>query len=520
MQSYALHAVPAENPANSLNAQRSDEYGLDPWGLRAVELKRSQPFAWLIQHSTLNRGDIDFTALDTANPDNPQEVPSRIFIIWLGSAFDQGLAGMRNIVKGWRQNNARHCITLVTDQLTAVNYQELLATNEHAADMVKWCEAQQVCIVDYRDVVSSHPLLEQGLLSKNYGFASDVLRLLLLREYGGVYADIDVVAKCLSPAKMLENGFALGRSGLTKLPHTRELMTVNERKYFDMISKLHEASGFKSRPIVQHDRYAFSNDYIMACVNNAAAKDRIDRVLTKLSERVKMPVAELFMQYGLYSFPEPLYPVYDVKVHASSIKDIKMYYTMLTSGPNTLESFRSECDDVGKYESYFLCSWLNQYHSLKQETNAELIKRLVTCLLFDLKGEPSVLRLNRYVQALSRPAIATAIANLLIEHFSQQLLGIERIIVSEYTDTDIADNAEWLSCLESVIGCAQILKAHIKPHLSDVCLGITDVRGVVCHTSYSLQTVLAGMTKSQENAMKIISLITETDVMPQFKASK
>jgi hypothetical protein len=387
----------------SFDPNHSDELGSDPYLLRVRGPEKKQTFSHALSQYCLNRDDIDLSKWIADGPVDITEVPKRIFVIWLGSAFDANVDGYRENIAKWCAQNPEYPVTLVTDQLTETNYAAMKETSVAAADMISWCAKQGVAICHYRDLCSSHPLIEQALIQDNYGQASDVLRLLLLKDYGGIYIDIDIMPITLSTC------------------HSRKGLLVNR-------------SGMKVMQLNPIDATnGFSNDYLMATCESAVLSPLIDNVVQEMVRLSRLGYRELFSQ-STYPLLSGEFKKYNALVAPVNTIEFKKFYTILTTGPEVLFRFRDQCDDVGFYTTTQQSSWLKKFTRLVTLSSDEKYQRLCTRFLYDFEREPSVLDFSRYQLSSQDNEMSRELSTFLTGHFADHLKKIERIHIPLRTE--------------------------------------------------------------------------------------
>jgi hypothetical protein len=100
-------------------------------------------------------------------------IPKKLHYVWLGGQDKPDL--IKRCIASWRQALP-------------------------AYEIIEWNES---------NITSDHPYFIQACRDKRYGFASDIVRLEVLNQYGGIYLDTDVeIRKNLDG--FLENTFFLG----------------------------------------------------------------------------------------------------------------------------------------------------------------------------------------------------------------------------------------------------------------------------------------------------------------------
>lgn len=81
--------------------------------------------------------------------------------------------------------------------------------NKCIASWKKYCPDYEVMEWNEQNFdINSHPFLKEAYEAGNYAFASDIIRLIVLLEFGGVYVDVDVeFLKSIDPLLKGNDGF-------------------------------------------------------------------------------------------------------------------------------------------------------------------------------------------------------------------------------------------------------------------------------------------------------------------------
>jgi hypothetical protein len=147
-------------------------------------------------------------------PAEEESIPSFIHFIWLGDTplpLSNG-AGEIECINSWRRHHPKWVIQVWRDD----------DVEQH-----QWYNAAA---------------LKHALRTKNYGMASDILRLELLWEYGGLYVDIDYL--CVDSIQDLHSRFDFycGASNTGAVEVNNGLLACQPRHYLirDMMERIHK----------------------------------------------------------------------------------------------------------------------------------------------------------------------------------------------------------------------------------------------------------------------------------------
>ncbi len=125
--------------------------------------------------------------LDKDVSDKKYKIPPILHVIWFTSADNPREISQHNIDK--ILNNAEML------QLNGQPWKLILWTNDHTLIPNTTEQLKEFEVKHFDEVTFSNPVIRQNLVkaikAKDYGIASDHLRYPVLKEYGGLYTDVD-----------------------------------------------------------------------------------------------------------------------------------------------------------------------------------------------------------------------------------------------------------------------------------------------------------------------------------------
>ncbi|STX52148.1 glycosyltransferase [Legionella busanensis] len=391
---------------------RTDVIGRDPYNLRAFLEQNEEPRIELLNHLA--------PQLNT----EPNYIPHIFHTIWLGSEWPA--LGVREMTFA---NNTKGAYTI--DYLEE-NVASIKETNPNAAhlfwtdrdiipdSMQRWCDDRGIKIVKIQTIfpLKGDPL-EKELYTlylnekarQSYAAAADILRLMILRVTPGIYLDIDIKVERKLEEIAAKYGIRLNLGGV---------------KYSNSFSPTREG--------------LCNNDIIMA---NKHGKETLDEFCYEVIKKYHKTYAEIFIN--------------DVPVDSHVIryqkqfKDIPYYYLykttpMLTTGPQIIgeyyenNSLNRNFSDHNVSDAPFFMenvqTWIrkegdgysNKTLAFTFENRELAIKHIVTYILYDLKREPRVLRLDNYKAPLEQYNIGDIVIQILFTHAGDELSEIESIV--------------------------------------------------------------------------------------------
>ncbi|OCH98952.1 hypothetical protein A8135_09330 [Legionella jamestowniensis] len=408
---YPNKPLTKAQPVDLKFGTRTDSIGLDPFNLRSFAEQdigeRLKLQALLEEHTK------------AAGSDN---IPHIFHTIWLGSEWPA--MGMREIpllsnekgpyilkqleanVSSVKETNPDACHLLWTDR------------EDIPEAMQNWCSSRNIDIVQIHKIF---PLkgdkLEQELYAiylnekskQSYAAAADVLRLMILRTFEGIYLDVDIKVREQLGEIAAKHGIRLNMGRVA-----------------------YAGKGVNQKGLC-------NNDIMMA---NANGKELLESFCQELINNYHKTYAEIFKDNV---------PVDNTVIrYAKSFKDIIYYFLfkmtpVLTTGPGIVLGYFNKTKDSIPFEEHALDSkpfymeniqtWIFTENDLYHKKNLEFyfenresaIKHIITYVLHDLRREPRALRLDYYQTAIKKYDIGDEILKALITHAPEALKQVEHI---------------------------------------------------------------------------------------------
>lgn len=166
---------------------RHDQFGPDPFGFRRVQVPRipETEFADILKHH-----DKAGLAVEAPNdyPNRKDLIPNRIHYIYIVNPLTD--ANRKETMLRFKKNNPEYATTLWIDSD--------VYTSEQLKDLLDWAKTNSIHILDVNEIMTGRMGDLEGIYHmehtlKHIGAASDLLRIQILREFGGIYSDPDAL---------------------------------------------------------------------------------------------------------------------------------------------------------------------------------------------------------------------------------------------------------------------------------------------------------------------------------------
>lgn len=401
------------NIQSSANWSRQDTVGYDPFGLRLIKFTPI-PFLKNIKlvskhyniGSTLNTEHVKKLDLFTTAGNVNNLIPNLIHFIWLGSV---NVAGTDNI-ETWINHNPDKSIILWTDQLSYLDKTEDYSFGQKK--LLEWCKEKNIILLSVKDILSGNidnEIFFMRELSKpNYGAASDIVRLEILKLYGGIYSDIDIA--CIKPP-----GNISAERGIKINCAHRNITNKMHSLFTDHIDTI-------------------LNDLIISTPNHP----EIIKASELIKENFKLTFSELFKE----NFHHPTWSFkidYEENFSDYPTKELFRFSTIELTGPrifvrlfgisHTKIKDKALIIDVDNFEFHSGQTWMEPQNTTlpKQASKNRVFKIIFTNILADLKQEARILRLDAYTKIIKDNNLCLEILMLLVEKYPELSNKIEYI---------------------------------------------------------------------------------------------
>jgi hypothetical protein len=199
-------------------------------------------------------------------------VPNIGISIWFGSFPAKWASNIQSLKK----NNPFNHILFMDKEI----FETLSSKNKE--EIISFCQTNQLFLIFYQDVFEEKdeletklfPILNRARHEGNYGAASDVLRVLVLRRFGGLYFDTD----CWVTSKFLPEQFSsthinihTAKSGavcndILAIPLAKKAMDDLERVCHSILKteqrKFEDRISFLETGRTTHDRIIYEENYL------------------------------------------------------------------------------------------------------------------------------------------------------------------------------------------------------------------------------------------------------------------
>ncbi|MDR3503355.1 MAG: glycosyltransferase [Legionella sp.] len=419
--------------ANSITSQR-DSVGIDPWGMRQFK------------PATTSIEDLKKTiCTGKAVVDDNKTIPKRVHFIWLGSYFTNPL--YRKVVAEWASNNPDYQIYLWHHAVT----KDPMISEEVA----RWANENNINLMDIeqtligsmqtiqtkKGTVRLDDLYANEIIRRQFAGASDVLRLVILHFFGGIYCDIDI--RNIRPMGIVnaEFGILLNCGGndyfIPKSPGKNDFYNPQQFKAEynvgvnnDIIASVEGHHHLHALMVEMCQRYLTTNDMLF--------NDRIDapdhngfnkKTYHYKQDAQKIPSRVLNTARVIFLGPA----VIDKFLRINKI--IADYFF-------SNQVLKKEYVVPYQYFAMFNCfSWGFKEISFPENTpNELLIKWILTIILNDLSHEPRVLYLDAFAETLNQNNLIDSIVTILFSHFPEEVAQLETVHLTNLWMTDFSLN--------------------------------------------------------------------------------
>lgn len=419
--------------ASSITSHR-DSVGIDPWGMRQFK------------PATTSIEDLKKAiCTEKYSVGNNKTIPKRVYFIWLGSYFTNPLH--RKVVAEWATNNPEYSIYLWHHAIT----KDPIISGEVA----RWANKNNIKLIDIeqtligsmqtiqteKGTVRLDDLYANEIVRRQFAGASDILRLVILHYFGGMYCDIDI--RNIQPI-----GIVKAELGI--------LFNCGQRDYF-IPERPGENDFYKPQQFKTVHHGDVNNDIIASVEGHhhlhALMVEMCQRYLTTndmlFDNRINVSDHNGFNQ-----------KTYDYKQAAHQIPSrIINTARVIFLGPAVIDKFlrKHKIIEGGlwfnqvlnegyvvPYQSFamFNCySWGFQEISFPENTpNELLIKWVLTIILNDLSHEPKVLYLDAFAKTLNQNNLINSIITILFSHFPEEVAQLEVVHLTNVWMTDFSLN--------------------------------------------------------------------------------
>lgn len=285
--------------------------------------------------------------------------------------------------------------TLNPEYATILWIDKQVYSAENLQSLISWGRENNIHLLDVQETLqhkmgSIEPIYNCEVFRKNPGSASDILRLVLLSNFGGIYSDIDIL--CKEP-----------------IGEIRDQRGVQINIGRNQLCKGHPLEQDKTS-LSPTDKIC--NDLILARPNMPFINGLIDHIADNY-----------FNSAVLYTDGSPSHFI--SKPHAITAYHLKMEWTKKYTGPTILKNFYFKADvyqqpsktTIAKY--FVFGSTLSWFKSTPAEPSQEeeLVARLKRLILIDLYYSPKVLRFANYKFVTNSSHILDqALEQIVLEH--------------------------------------------------------------------------------------------------------
>ncbi len=402
--------------------ETSDSVGLDPWGLRQRE--RADISIQELQKK-LN------TVITYQHEDS--NIPKNVHFIWIGKCFTNPV--FRKVIAEWAKNNPDYHIYLW--------YHSCVKNDVIALETAQWAAECSVQLMDIeKTLIGNMPILNtphgnvsmdalyaNEVVRRQYAGASDMLRLVIVNYFGGIYSDID--NRCVKPL-----GTIIARYGIL-YNYTSPYFYQQKELGYDFFNPTHYSKTESIATVnnnlfastAQHpDLYTLMSDTCEHYLNSHATLFGTDRF--------NAPDHTGFKQ-NAYSYEDPHYKILPSQA-INTARIIRLgpgtFHKLLVK-KNIMNSFlpffESNTDYSLPYNSFafYQCySWGAKEIIFSEDESVEmLIMHIVTILLNDLSREPRVLHLDSFAETINKNGIIDSIIEILFTRFEKDVAQLETV---------------------------------------------------------------------------------------------
>ncbi|CDZ76412.1 Mannosyltransferase OCH1 [Legionella massiliensis] len=353
-------------------------------------------------------------------------------------------------------------------------------TEEELEHLRETCIQNQIHLMDcavldgYMGEVE--PMYKLELLRGNYAASTDSFRVELLRRWGGVYMDTDVLSLD-DPARIIDvispTGLFLN-NGPVKFVNWNTHPLQKKHKVSDVTGIIcpfesdNEEGQDDLEAAFKYDQIKNNqnNDFIMATQHHPF----IERVRTQIVENYKTSPDKLFGEEELKQYRNiTRYNYSQLNEHYGlSTSDFILNWTIFCTGPTIFRNLINDDPSLQYHGTphtgqtpldffHFACemTWTKGLYIKDEKINNEdAVKIIITGLLLDLKQEPRYLRLDRYTRFLSEARAYTALKTIQ-EYYPDSFAQVIKVYADGYDNVFAELKKEHKDFLPNYLNLAQ-----------------------------------------------------------------